>query len=145
VSAGVSAGRLDDLAWFSQDRVDPYGGRLLPVCCPGAPSHDNLIPCPAPSQVYVGKPSACGFPSRRWEPKAIGGHERSLTVQGPSDPHTSGSSNSNGIYRGGTYFCDNRAHRVQRGVKEGGPTMDWDGQTTVEGRAAGEQVGRLGL
>jgi hypothetical protein len=28
----------DDLPRFSNGRVDPYGGRLLPICCPDAPS-----------------------------------------------------------------------------------------------------------
>jgi hypothetical protein len=28
----------DDPPRFSNGRVDPYGGRLLPVCCPDTPS-----------------------------------------------------------------------------------------------------------
>jgi hypothetical protein len=28
----------DYLPRFSNGRVDPYGGRLLPICCPDAPS-----------------------------------------------------------------------------------------------------------
>jgi hypothetical protein len=27
-------GRFDDLPRFSKGRVDPYGGQLLPICCP---------------------------------------------------------------------------------------------------------------
>jgi hypothetical protein len=30
--------RSDDLPQFFNGRVGPYGGRLLPVCCPDAPS-----------------------------------------------------------------------------------------------------------
>jgi len=31
-------GRSNDLPQFTRGRVDPYGGRLLPVCCPDAPT-----------------------------------------------------------------------------------------------------------
>ena len=32
----LALGRFDDLPRFSKGRVDPYGGLLLPVCCPDA-------------------------------------------------------------------------------------------------------------
>lgn len=32
-SAVPPPGRSDDLSRFSKGRVDPYGGRLLPICC----------------------------------------------------------------------------------------------------------------
>src|SRR5918994_5859090 len=51
------AGHSDDPSRFSKARADPYGGRLLPVCCPahrGSPSG----PQSARSPVYPGGPSA---------------------------------------------------------------------------------------
>jgi hypothetical protein len=35
---GISVRASDDLPRFSNGRIDPYRGRLLPVCCPDAPS-----------------------------------------------------------------------------------------------------------
>ena len=34
MNAGVKAGASDDPPRFSKGRVDLYGGRLLPICCP---------------------------------------------------------------------------------------------------------------
>jgi hypothetical protein len=38
VGAGVSARVIRRSTKFCKGRVGPYGGRLLPVCCPDAPS-----------------------------------------------------------------------------------------------------------